>query len=81
MANPYYITSGVTGRTYDVFSIIKIMNIKQAAFYSSKGLPIEDIEISTDRKTGDPIYCFYFNREKTKDVFEEWCKRKEVVES
>lgn len=77
MGRPYYEVSKVTGKTYDIFSIIRIPNPKQAAFYCSKGLEIQDIELSEDRKTKDPILVFYFIKEETKEPFDEWCRRKE----
>lgn len=67
--------SKVTQRVYDVFSIVKIINPRQAAFYASCGLPIEDIEVSRDRKTGEPIFCFYFNKQDSKPHFDSWCSR------
>ena len=76
MGRPYYETSKVTGKTYDIFGIIRILNPKQAAFYCSRGLEIQDIEVSEDRKTKDPILVFYFVKEDTKELFDEWCRRK-----
>lgn len=76
MAEPYYITSSVTGKVYDIFSAIRILNMKQAAFYMSQGIELQDIEISQDRKTGESILVFYFNRDDTKDAFEKWCSKK-----
>lgn len=75
MAEPYYITSNVTGRVYDIFSIIRILNTKQVAYYMSCGIELQDIEVSQDRKTGEPVLVFYFNRDDTKDIFESWCKK------
>ena len=79
MAEPYYVTSLVTNKRYDVFSVIRILNTKQVAYYMNLGVPLQDIEISQDRKTGEPIMVFYFNKEDTKYAFSEWCKRKEVI--
>ena len=77
MAQPYYKTSKITGKTYDLFSIIRILNIAQAIFYIQNDIPLQDIEISEDRKTGKPILVFYFIRSDTKEVFDLWCKNKE----
>ena len=77
MSKPYYETSEVTGKTYDIFSIIRIVNPRQAAFYCSKGLEIQNIEVSEDRKTKEPILVFFFIKEETKEPFDEWCKRRE----
>lgn len=79
MSRICYETSSVTGKTYDLFSIIRIMNPKQAAFYCSKGLEIQDIEISEDRKTKEPVLVFYFLKDETKEPFDEWCRRREAL--
>ena len=69
--------SKFTGKKYDLFTIIRILNPKQAAFYSSKGVELKDIEVSADRKTGDPIYVYYFNKNETREAYDLWCKNKE----
>lgn len=79
MADPYYITSTVTGKTYDVFSVIKILNIRQAAFYMNFGCVLQDIEVSQDRKTGLPVLVFYFNRDDTKEAYDIWCNQTRVT--
>lgn len=80
MAEPYYITSETTGKVYDIFSAIRILNTKQVAYYMSQGVELQDIEISQDRKTGEPVLVFYFNRDDTKDVYESWCNQKGAIE-
>lgn len=77
MSSPHYETSKITGRTYDIFSIVRILNIKQVIYYMKCNLEVMDIEISADRKTGEPILVFCFDREKSKPVFDMWCKKKE----
>ena len=74
---PYFEKSRVTGKEYDLWSVIKILNPKQAAFYCSRGLELQDIEVSEDRKTKEPVFVYYFNKEDTKEVFDIWCKRKQ----
>lgn len=77
MSKPYFETSKATGKTYDIFSIIRILNPRQAAFYCSLGLEIQEIEVSKDRDTNEPILVFYFNKEETREPFDLWCRRKE----
>ena len=72
---PYYKVSKITGKTYDLFSIIRILNIQQVIFFLSKQIPLQDIEVSEDRNTGKPVLVFYFNREDTREAYDEWCKR------
>lgn len=73
---PYLEKSRVTGKEYDLWSVIRILNPRQAAFYCSKGLEIQDIEVSEDRRTKEPVLVFYFIKEETKVPFDEWCRRK-----
>ena len=80
MSNPYYEVSKITGKTYDIFSIVRILNIKQVIYYMKCNLEVLDIEISSDRKTGEPILVFYFDREASKPIFDMWCKHKERSE-
>lgn len=77
MGQPYLETSKTTGKTYDIWSVIRILNPRQAAFYVSRGLEIQDIELSEDRKTKEPILVFFFNKEETKEPYDEWCSRKQ----
>lgn len=72
-------TSKITGRTYELFSQIRILNIQQCIFYLENGVTLNDIEISEDRRTHQPIMVFLFNRADTYDAYDKWCKRKESV--
>lgn len=73
---PYYKTSKITGRTYDLFDIVRILNIQQAIWYIQNSVPLEDIEISEDRKTGVPVLVFYFSRTLSQKSYADWCERK-----
>ena len=77
MNNTFYKTSETTGKTYDVFDGITIMNAWQAAFYCANGVELQDLKLSEDRKTGDPVFCYIFKREDTREAYDKWCKRKE----
>lgn len=79
MSQPYYKTSKITGKTYDLFSQIRILNMQQNAFYLDHNVPLQDIEISEDRNTGKPIMVFLYNRADTKESFDLWCKNKEEL--
>ena len=68
--------SDITQRDYDLFKVIRILNINQAIFFIEYGVVLQDIEISTDRKTGKPVMVFLFYRDDTKNAFDEWCNRK-----
>ena len=76
MKEPYWETSKTTGKTYNLWGVIKILNPRQAAFYVSRGLEIQDFELSED-KNKEPILVFYFNKDETKEPYDEWCRRKQ----
>lgn len=74
------IHSNITQRDYDLFKVIRILNINQAIFFIEYGVVLQDIEISKDRKTGKPVMVFLFYREDTKSAFDEWCNRKGQIQ-
>lgn len=76
----FFKVSDVTGKKYDVFDTVRILNVKQAAFYSASGLELLHVEVSKDRKTEDPVYVFYFSRSETKPIYDLWCRRRDDSE-
>lgn len=76
MNNEFYRISTVTGRSYDVFKTVKILNISQAAFYIYKNVELRDIRQSFDKKTNKPVLVFYFYKEDTYEAYDEWCRNK-----
>jgi len=74
----FYKKSPVTNIEYNTFNVVRILNVKQAAFYVYKGLKILHIELSTDKYTDEPVLVFYFDRTESKKVFDEWCTRREM---
>lgn len=72
----FFKISDVTGRKYDIFDTVRILNVKQAAFYSSSGLELLHIELSKDRRTEEPVYVFYFSRSGSKPIYDQWCRRR-----
>lgn len=70
--------SKITGREYDVFQSIRILNITQAIFYLENKIELQDLIISQDRKTNKSVLVFVFLRDDTKEIFDTWCKRNEV---
>ena len=75
--------SALSGEKYDVFDkdILHIVNVYQAAYYVEFGIPILDVQLSSDRKTGKPMLVFLFRRSATKSAFDAWCKQKEGGDS
>lgn len=80
MADEFYRLSTVTGKRYNVFSTIKILNIYQAIFYIEQDIYPVDIKISIDNKLNRKRLVFYFIREETKEAFDIWCKNKQNKE-
>ena len=74
MNEEFYRHSTVTGKSYNVFDCIKILNIYQAIYYMEHEVYPVDILISEDRKTKKKCLVFYFIRSETKIPYDEWCK-------
>lgn len=77
----YYRRSITTNRKYNVFDpdILRILNCKQACFYVSKGCDMLNVQLSKDKRTGEPVFVYLFFREDTKEAYDEWCKRKDQI--
>lgn len=69
----YFRKSTVTGKSYDLFKTVKIMNIQQACAYMDNNVFPVDIKISIDNNTKKKCLVFYFDKEESKDVFDKWC--------
>ena len=76
----FYKKSPITNKEYNTFNVVRILNVKQAAFYVYKGLEILHIELSADKNTEEPVLVFYFDRNESRKIFDEWCTRKEKTE-
>lgn len=70
----YYKVSPITGKRYNLFSVVRILNLYQVRAYLRVGMEVMDIEISEDRETHKPIVVFLFDKEATKEVYDLWCK-------
>lgn len=73
----YFKISSITGEKYDLFKVVRILNIQQVCFYLDKGVKLLHIEPSEDRKTQKPLLVFFFDRDESKDAYDEWCNRKD----
>lgn len=73
MNEKYIKYSAITGRTYNIFECIKILNIEQAIFYIMHGVKLMDLQISQN-KTGKNIFVFVFNKADTKYAYNMWCE-------
>ena len=68
----FYRFSTVTGKSYDVFKTVKILNILQAASYMDNEVFPVDIRVSRDENKRRCL-VFYFDREESKKYYELWC--------
>lgn len=75
MSNRETITSDVTGKTYYVSEVVRILNIQQIIAYLKYGVELLDIYPSSDYETGKPLLVCLFNREASKKAYDLWCKR------
>lgn len=76
MKEEYYIRSEITGRSYNLFCCVKILNVQQAIFYIEHRVKLMDLVISKDRKSEKPVLVFIFNKEDTREAYDLWCNRK-----
>lgn len=72
------VKSNFTGKTYNPSKTVRILNMQQVAAYLNYGLELLDLYPSKDIKTGKPILVFIFDREKSKDAYDKWCKHELV---
>ena len=73
----FYKKSSITGKEYNVFKVVRILNVKQAAYYMYRGLDLLHIELSKDKYTDAPVLVFYFDRNSSKNIFDEWCNQRD----
>jgi hypothetical protein len=77
MSDGYMRISTVTSMSYDVFRTVKILNMKQCAFYMDRDVYPVDVKLSDSNKSGKKVLVFYFLKDDTTEVYAEWCKYKE----
>ena len=68
-----YVTSRVTGKTYALQDVVRILNTQQIIAYMKHGVEILDIYPSiTFNNT--PILVYIVNRKDSKQAYDLWCK-------
>ena len=72
MSDEFYRLSTVTGKKYDIFKTVKILNLRQCIYYTQNGIYPVDIKI-TETDKGEKCFVFYYDREESKQVYEDWC--------
>ncbi len=69
--------SKLTGRYFNIFQTVRILNTAQATFYVTKGVLPLDVYASKDFKNKRDVLVFLFSKDDTRDLYEEWCSRTE----
>ena len=73
MSNEFFRISRITGKKYNVFETVRIVNMTQAMSYiEHDALPV-DITIGKNIETNKKNLVFYFLKNDTKDMYEQWC--------
>lgn len=65
--------SRITGRKYNVFDTIRILNLAQGMAYIDNGVLPVDITVSRN-KNGQRCLVFYFIKDETIEVYDKWCR-------
>lgn len=71
------VISATTGKEYKPSECIRIVNMKQIAFYYFNDIEILDFYGSKDFKTGEPIMVAIFNKKDSYKAYEKWMKLNE----
>lgn len=71
--NDFYRYSRITGKSYNVFNTIRILNLKQSMAYISNGVMPVDLKIEKNDECEHPRLVFYFIKDETIEVYNKWC--------
>ena len=75
MNNNDIIKSDVTGKSYHPKDVVRILNIQHVIAYLKYGVELLDIYPSADYETNKPLLVCLFDRNKSKEAYDLWCKR------
>jgi hypothetical protein len=71
MGDEFFRMSTVTGKKYNIFETVKILNINQCIYYMQNGFYPVDIKISQNEKENKCL-VFYYDKNETKKIYEDW---------
>lgn len=74
------VTSLLTNKDYYPTRCARIVNPQQVVFYWVNNVYPVDIYPSVDFNTGRPILVYIFEKEKTRDLYEQWKDRRNQEE-
>lgn len=79
MGEEYCRTSVVTGKTYNIFDCVRILNMQQSIFYMKNNVMPVDIRVSRSKDDTKDVLVFYYIKDETKEVYDVWCKQREDI--
>lgn len=68
-----YVTSNVTGKTYALQDVVRILNTQQIIAYMKYGIKLLDIYPSINNN-GLPVLVYIVSRADSKEAYNLWCK-------
>ena len=68
-----YATSCVTGKTYAIQDVVRILNPKQQLLYIKSGLYPLDLYVSIDGKTDKDVLVMLFSKKESYPLYQKWC--------
>lgn len=68
------IKSNVTNKEYYANETVRILNVQQVIAYLNFGVELLDIYPSKDRNSDKQLLVYVFDKEKSKEAYDLWCK-------
>lgn len=69
------IISTITGKTYEAKDVVRILNTQQVIAYLNNGVELLDLYPSYDNRSDKPLLVYIFDRYKSKEAYDLWCRR------
>lgn len=76
-----YTESKLTGKEYCIDDCVRILNIRQVAFYSKEGIYPKDMYVSKDYQTGEEVLVFMFDRKESRSSYGKWLANRYAEEN
>ena len=70
MGDEFIRKSGLTGKEYNVFDCVRILNDFQARAYMNNGVSPVDVKLTNE--TGRLQFIYFFNKEETAELYQKW---------
>lgn len=76
----HYTVSKLTDKEYCFDECVRIINMKQALFYITNGVPILDIYPSLNYQSQKQVLVFIVDRQESKPIYNQWIQLKDTKE-